>query len=361
MAELLNSKWITRIGLALLILIPVSIILAYVNISPVVKFIVSALAIIPLAGIMGRSTEHLSSKVGAGLSSFLNASFGNAAELIIGFSALRAGLHEIVKASITGAIIGNVLLVVGISFLLGGLKYKKQEFNRTTMSIGATLLLLSAIGLVVPALYHSIALGQPKIIEQELSLEIAIVLFIVYILSLLFTFRTHKHLYVGQPDKEHHNLKEAWGTKKAISILLISTGFIILVSENLVAAIEPAAHTIGMSEIFVGVILVAIIGNAVEHFAAIPFALKDNMDVSLGIAVGGSQQIALFVAPVLVFLSYLVGQPMDLLFSMFEVAAVLLAVLVINFVAADGESNWMEGVLLLSVYVILAIAFYFLP
>jgi Ca2+:H+ antiporter len=310
---------------------------------------------------MGRSTEHLSSKVGAGLSSFLNASFGNAAELIIGFSAVRAGLHEVVKASLTGAIIGNVLLVVGIAFLLGGLKYQRQQFNRTAASVGATLLLLSAIGLTVPALFHFVARGLPHVIEQELSLEISIVLFIVYLLSLVFTFRTHKHLYTSESDKEQHVLEKTWSTWKAVAVLSVSTILVILVSEGLVGSIEPTAKAIGMTDIFIGVILVAIIGNAVEHFSAIPFALKDRMDVSLGIAMGGSLQIALFVAPALVFLSYAVGKPMDLLFTTFEVAAVMLAVLVVNFVASDGESNWMEGILLLAVYVVMAMAFYFLP
>lgn len=355
-----NANWFERITAVLLIFVPIAVLLEFLDVSPIVQFAASSLAIIPLAGLVGKATEQLASRVGAGLSSFLNASFGNAAELIIGFSALRAGLHNVVKASITGAIIGNVLLITGFAFLLGGLRKEKQDFNRTAAGMGATLLLLSAIGLIVPALFHFVTRGHPLLAEQELSLEIAVVLFAVYILSLIFSFGTHKHLYMGEVDVEVKHEKP-WSVQKTVGGLIVATTLVAVISEFLVGAIEPTAKMIGMSEVFVGVVLVAIIGNAVEHFAAIPFALKNKMDVTLGIALGGSQQIALFVAPVLVFSSYLLGKPMDLIFTLFEVAAVVLAVLVIKFVATDGESNWMEGVLLLAVYLILAIAFYFLP
>jgi Ca2+:H+ antiporter len=341
----------------LLLFIPASFAAEYLHAAPVARFAIAALGIIPLAGLIGQATEHLAKRTGAGVGSFLNATFGNAAELIICFFALRAGLHEVVKASITGAIIGNLLLVMGAAFLFGGLKREKQTFNKTAAGLSSTLLLLSAIALIVPALFHYVTGGATALSEHELSLTISIVLFAVYLLSLLFSFKTHKHLYAGETEKI---TKETWSVGLSAGVLLGTAIGLAFMSEFLVAAIEPAAKAAGMNQIFVGVILVAIIGNAVEHFSAVTFAAKDQMDVTLGIALGGSQQMALFVAPVLVFASYLTAKPMDLTFNLFEVAAVLLAVLAVKFVSTDGESNWMEGVLLVAVYLILAIAFYFL-
>jgi Ca2+:H+ antiporter len=329
--------------------------------------VASSLAIIPLAGLMGRATEHLAERLGAGLGGLLNASFGNAAELIIALMALRAGLLDVVKASITGSIIGNVLLVLGLSVLVGGVKYEAQTFNRTAAGLGATLLALSAIGLVVPALFHFVARGNPAAHEQELSLEIAIVLFVTYLLSLVFALRTHKHLYAGDSAGETSHAGdealgvESWSKSKSVVVLLVATTFVALMSEFLVGAVEHTAHTFGMTDIFVGVIVVAIIGNAAEHSTAILMAAKNQMDLAMNIAVGSSIQIALFVAPALVFVGYLLGQPMNLLFTTFEVVSVALSVGVVSLIALDGESNWMEGVQLLAVYVILAIAFYFLP
>jgi Ca2+:H+ antiporter len=312
---------------------------------------------------MGKATEHLAEKLGAGLGGLLNASFGNAAELIIALIALRAGLYDVVKASITGSIIGNVLLVLGLSIIVGGLKFKRQAFNRTVASLGATLLALSAIGLVVPAIFHFIVRDNPAAHEQELSLEIAIVLFITYLFSLIFSLRTHPHLYVG----EHaHGGEEAlgvagWSKTRSVATLLVATTLVALMSEFLVGAVEHTAHAFGMTDVFVGVILVAIIGNAAEHSTAILVAAKNQMDLALNIAIGSSIQIALFVAPLLVFMSYIFGQPMDLLFTTFEVVSVALTVGIVSLVAMDGESHWMEGVQLLAVYFILAMAFYFLP
>ncbi|HEV8715356.1 MAG TPA: calcium/proton exchanger [Candidatus Binatia bacterium] len=353
--------------LVLLVFVPVSIVLELLHADPSWIFVASALAIIPLAGLMGRATEHLAEQMGAGLGGLLNASFGNAAELIIGIVALRAGLLDVVKASITGSIIGNVLLVLGASALAGGLKYQHQVFNRTAAGLGVTSLVLSAISLVVPALFHIVVAGDPKAHEQELSLEIAVVMFVTYILSLVFALRTHKHLYSGVPEEEEvHAADEAlgvtsWSRARSLVVLLVATAFVALMSEFLVGAVEHTAHHFGMPDVFVGVILVAIIGNAAEHSTAILMAMKNQMDLALNIAVGSSIQIALFVAPVLVFAGYLFGQPMNLLFTEFEVMAVALSVGIVSLVAMDGESNWMEGVQLLAVYVILAIAFYFLP
>jgi len=353
--------------LLLLVFVPVAIVLEMLHTDPVWIFTASALAIIPLAGLMGKSTEHLADHMGAGLGGLLNASFGNAAELIIAVMALRAGLLDVVKASIAGSIIGNILLVLGASALVGGVKYQRQVFNRTAAGLGVTSLVLSVIGLVVPALFHIVASDAPAPHEQELSLEIAIVLFVTYILSLVFALRTHAHLYSGVPEESTaHAADEAlgvehWSTKKSVTVLLVATSFVALMSEFLVGAVEHTARDLGMTEVFVGVIVVAIIGNAAEHSTAILMAMKNQMDLALNIAIGSSIQIALFVAPLLVFFGYLFGQPMNLLFSEFEVMAVALSVGIVSLVAMDGESNWMEGVQLLAVYVILAIAFYFLP
>ncbi|MGE0679808.1 MAG: calcium/proton exchanger [Candidatus Binatia bacterium] len=354
-----------KIDLLLLLLtfVPIAIVLEIMHVDPVWIFVASAAAIIPLAGLMGKATEHLAQHVGAGLGGLLNATFGNAAELIIAFMALRAGLLDVVKASITGSIIGNVLLVLGLSVLAGGVKYQTQTFNRTAAGLGATLLALSAVGLVVPAIFHFVVRGHPNAHEQELSLEIAVVLFITYILSLVFALKTHSHLYAGEAAHEGNEALsvETWSQGKSVLVLLVATVLVALMSEFLVGAVEHTAQTFGMTEVFVGVILVAIIGNAAEHSTAVLMAMKNQMDLAINIAVGSSIQIALFVAPVLVFAGYLVGQPMNLLFTTFEVVAVAISVGVVSLISMDGESNWMEGVQLLAVYVILAIAFYFLP
>jgi Ca2+:H+ antiporter len=341
----------------LLIFVPVAIVLELTHGDPMWIFVTSALSIIPIAGIMGKATEHLSAKLGEGVGGLLNATFGNAAELIIALIALRAGQYEVVKASLTGSIIGNVLLVFGLSMLAGGLKYERQTFNRIAANLGTTLLMLSCIGLVVPAMYHYLNQDR-QAIEQELSLEICIVLFITYILSLIFSLKTHKHLYSGGEAAEEEH--QGWSQGKSIGVLLGATVMVAIMSEFLVGSIEATARQLNLTDVFIGVILVAIIGNAAEHSTAVLMALKNKMDLAINIAVGSSLQIALFVAPVLVFSSYLFEKPMDLLFSPFEVLAVVLSVVVLNLVVLDGESNWMEGVQMLAVYIILGMAFYFL-
>lgn len=358
----------------LLIFAPIALVLEHVmHAGAVPVFVTSALAIIPLAGLMGRATEQLAERLGEGVGGLLNATFGNAAELIIAGLALHAGLYDLVKASITGSIIGNVLLVFGLSALLGGIRFQSQTFNRTAASLGGTLLVLSAIGLVVPAIFHYTAVGSMQVAaaagatpiphEQELSLEISMVLMLAYILSLFFTLRTHRHLYAG--DAGHHAMEETGmgsSSGRAFGLLLASTAGVAVMAELLVAAAESTAEAFGWSEVFVGVILVAIIGNAAEHSTAILMAMKDKMDAAVNIAVGSSIQIALFVAPLLVFLSYFMGpRPMDLLFTPFEVLAVVLSAGIMALITHDGESHWMEGVQLLAVYVILGIAFFFLP
>jgi Ca2+:H+ antiporter len=347
----------------LLVFIPVAVILHYTHAPEVWTFVASGLAIVPLAGWMGKATEALAEKLGAGIGGLLNATFGNAAEMIIAFQGLRAGLTEVVKASLTGSILGNILLVLGVSILAGGLKHKNQKFNRTAATMSATMMALSAIGLLVPAVFHFVTRGQPGAdrvqAEGNISLEIAIVLFITYILSLIFALKTHKDLYMG--TSHEHAESAAMKPKTAVMVLVGATVLVAWMSELLVHAVEPASKAVGMTEIFVGVIAVAIIGNAAEHSTAIIVAMKNQMDLAYHIAVGSSMQIALFVAPVLVFLSYAIGQPMNLVFSSFEVITVGLGVAVVSLVALDGESNWMEGALLLAVYVIFAIAFFFLP
>lgn len=358
MRKLLDSF----LGLNLLfVFIPVALVLQFLHADPTAVFLASALAIIPLAGLMGKATEHLTAHVGAGIGGLLNASLGNAAELIIALVALREGLYDVVKASITGSILGNILLVLGAAMIAGGVRYKEQRFNRTAAGNGASLLLLAAIGLVVPALFHFTASAQGRMVERELSLEIAVILFIIYILNLIFSLKTHHHLFSGKSDVMHEAGEKTWSRKHSIWVLTGVTIAVAVMSEILVGAIEPAAKQLGLTQVFVGVILVALVGNAAEHSTAVLVAMKNKMDLALGIAVGSSLQIALFVAPVLVFASYLFGRPMDLIFTPFEVASVTIAVLAVGYVSSDGESNWMEGVMLLGVYLILAIAFYFLP
>jgi Ca2+:H+ antiporter len=345
----------------LLIFVPVTIALEVFRADPLLVFVSAGFAIIPLAGLLGRATEHLTTHVGAGIGALLNASLGNAAELIIALVALRAGLHDVVKASLTGSIVGNILLVLGVSMFAGGIKYERQKFNQTAAGMGASLLLLAAVSLIIPALFHFTAADRGIVIEQRLSLIISCVLFMTYIASLLFSLKTHRHLFVGDAHNASDLGEQPWAKRASIIVLTAVTCLVALMSEMLVGALEPASQQLGLTQVFVGVILVALVGNAAEHSTAVMVALKNKMDLAYGIAVGSSLQIALLVAPLLVFASYLFGAPLDLVFTPFEVAAVTISVLIVGFVAIDGESNWMEGVMLVGVYVILAIAFFFLP
>ncbi len=294
----------------------------------------------------------------------LNATFGNAAELIIAGIALSKGLTNVVKASITGSIIGNVLLVLGLSILMGGTKYKEQRFNRTAARTSVISLSLAAIGLIIPTVFHLAADSSPggwsAPVEQKLSLAIAVVLFLTYFCMLGFSLWTHKHFFQGAHAHAEERGRQ-WSRGKAITILLISTAVVALLSEFLVGTIENVRDSVGLTEVFVGVIVVAIVGNAAEHSAAILMAMKNKMDLSVGIAIGSSLQIALFVAPVLIFLSYLFGRPMNLEFTMPEVVAVVASVYILFQISGDGETNWIEGIQLLSVYVILGILFFYLP
>ncbi|GKS58241.1 calcium/proton exchanger [Nitrospira sp.] len=343
----------------LLVLVPLAIVAEFIHLDPLVIFTLSGLAIVPLAGVLGKATEDLSNRFGEAIGGLLNASLGNLAELIIALAALRAGLHDVVKASLTGSILGNILLVLGMSMIVGGYYHERQRFNRTAAGMGTSLLLLAAIGLIVPALFHYAAGGRGKVVEQELSFEIALVLFAIYVLSLLFSLKTHRHLFSDERDASDSDPPVPLA--RPVIMLAVATVLIAVLSEFLVGTIEPAAERVGFTQIFVGVILVAIIGNAAEHSTAVLVARKNKMDLAFAIAVGSSLQIALFVAPLLVFASFLFGRPLNLIFTPFEVASVTISVFAVGFVAMDGESNWMEGVMLVGVYVILGVAFFFLP
>lgn len=350
----------------LLVFVPVALALRFLPAwaNPTALFICSALAIIPVAGWIGRSTEALAFRVGEGLGGLLNATFGNAAELIIAGIALYKGYIPVVKASITGSIIGNILLVLGLSILLGGTRYKEQKFNRTGARTTVISLSLAAIALIIPTVFHLAANASPAgwspVMERRLSLGIAIVLFITYICLLAFTLRTHKHFFVGDEGGIEHE-GDQWSRGKAIGILLLSTAVVAFLSEFLVGTIESVRTSVGVTEVFVGVIVVAIVGNAAEHSTAVVMAMKNKMDLSVGIAIGSSLQIALFVAPLLIFLSYLFGRPMDLEFTLPEIFALVASIYILFQISGDGETNWIEGVQLLSVYLILGILFFYLP
>lgn len=350
----------------LLIGIPIAYLLHFQHASGLWIFVAACVAIIPLAGLMGRATENLAESLGPSIGGLLNATFGNAAELIIALFALHKGETELVKASITGSILGNILLVLGAAIVAGGCFHRRQTFNRTSASLGATLLALASIGLIVPTIYYQLTKNVAPAERTEtlnyLSEEIAIILAIIYVLSLLFTLLTHRQLFAGpETEREIHAEPPEWSKLTSIIVLVLATVGVALMSEMLVEHVTEAGKSLGMNDVFIGVIVVAVIGNAAEHSTAILVAIKDQMDLAVTIAIGSSLQVALFVAPVLVFAGFLMGKPLDLHFSVMEVIAVVLAVAVMSMVSQDGETHWMEGAMLLAVYVMLALAFYHLP
>jgi Ca2+:H+ antiporter len=322
-------------------------------------FLTSSLAILPLAGWMGRATEQLAERMGEGVGGLLNATFGNAAELIIALAALRAGLHDVVKASIAGSIVGNILLVLGAAMLAGGLRRPEQHFNPAGARSQATMLTLAAIALILPAAFQAAGGTTPEELGR-LSVSISVVLLFVYVLYLAFALVTHSALFAGSHVPEEGKAHApVW---RAAVMLAAATAAIAWVSEILVGAIEPTAHEFGLSKVFVGVFVVAILGNAAEHATAIAAALKDRMDLSLSIAIGSSVQVALFVAPLLVLASLILGPaPMDLAFPTGLVLIVLLSVLITGQVAGDGRSDWLKGMQLLAVYLVLGLTFFFIP
>lgn len=344
----------------LLLFVPVAIGLEFL--APerhLLVFATSSLAILPLAGWMGRATEQLAERMGEGIGGLLNATFGNAAELIIALAALRAGLHDVVKASIVGSIVGNILLVLGAAMLAGGMRRPEQRFNPAGARSQATMLTLAAITLILPAAFQGAA-GTTTETLGRLSVSISVVLLLVYLLYLAFALVTHSALFTGSHVPEEGKAGTSVG--RAASVLAAATAGIAWMSEIMVGAIEPTAHEFGLSNVFVGVFVVAVLGNAAEHATAITAALKDRMDLSLSIAIGSSVQVALFVAPVLVLTSLFLGPaPMDLAFPPGLVLIVLLSVLITGQVAGDGRSDWLKGMQLLAVYVVLGLTFFFLP
>ncbi len=338
---------------ALLLFAPVALALKLTGGPALGVFFTSALAIIPLAAWMGRATAALTVHTGAALSAFLNATLGNAAEIAIAIVALRAGHTTLVKASITGSLLGNLLLVVGGSMVVGGVRRSIQRFDAVTAGAQATLMLLAVMALFLPAIFHHLHQASSRFV-LDLSLEISVILLVVYGFSLLFTLKTHAHL-VAHPTRTH----TAWSTRKALGALVGSLTGVVVLSEWMIQTLESTLQTLGWSEFFMGVVVVALVGNVAEHAAAFLMAHRDQMDVALGIGLGSSVQIALFAAPFLVILARLAGWSMDLLFDPLEIVAVGLAVWVIHSVAHDGRSHWLEGVMLLAAYAMLALGFFF--
>jgi Ca2+:H+ antiporter len=347
--------------------IPVAVVLELADAGSVLIFSAAALAVIPCAAVMGEATEAIAARTGPGIGGLLNVTFGNAPELIIAFFALIEGLQEVVKASLVGSIIGNILLVLGGAMLVGGLPREKQTFNRTAANAQSAMLMLALVALIFPAIFQLIHGGHlPRVGVDEvdfgsdlekLSFGVALVLLASYVAGLVFSLKTHRDLFNPYVEQEE---KHAWTVRRAATYLAVSALAVGLMSEILVGSIKHASEDIGLSQFFVGVFVVAIVGNAAEHWVAVLVAAKDKMDLAVNIAIGSSAQIALFVAPMLVLMSFVIGDhPMALVFNGYELGALLFAVLIANLVTQDGESNWFEGVQLLALYAVLGLVFYF--
>jgi Ca2+:H+ antiporter len=341
----------------LLLGLPLAVLAVLLNWNEVTLFFTSGAAIIPLARYIGIATEALSSHVGAAAGGLLNATFGNAPELIIAFFALRAGLTEVVKASLVGSILGNVLAVLGISFLAGGWRREHQQFNSTAAQAGGAQLSLAAAALLIPAVLAATT-SMPAMSVEHLSVPVAAVLLAAYAAGLIFSLRTHAHLFLAS---EEHVPDDLWSVRHSLLVLLVTTIAVAYLSDLLVQGVKGVTDGLHWSPVFVGVILVALLGNAAEHASAVTAARRDDMDLALSIALGSAIQIALFVAPVLVLVGALLNHPMDLLFNTFEVASLAISVALVNLVISDGESTWLEGVQLCAVYAILAAAFFLYP
>ena len=346
------------VNYALVALAVLAVIGAFLDWPPVAVFFLSALGVVPMASFMGKATEELAIYTGPKLGGLLNATLGNAAELIIAIVAIREGLLTLVLASITGSILGNILLILGLSVLLGGLRFGEQKFDRTQAGVNATMLILAIIALAVPSFFNAriVDVNEPAV--EYLSLGTAVVMMIIYALSIIFSFRiasTQTELV------EAHEHEPTWSRNRSIAVLIAATLSIVVLSEVLVGAVEPVVHELGVSEFFLGIILIPLVGNVAEHIVAVQVALKNKMELSLAISIGSSLQIALFVTPVLVFVSLLFGSHLQLTFDQFEIVAMIGASLIAALIALDGKSNWLEGAQLLGVYVIIALAFFFLP
>ena len=344
---------------ALLVFAPVAIAARFFGAPPIAVFILSALAIIPLSGVLGAATESVAEHTSPAIGGVLSATMGNLAELIIAAVALRAGLIDLVKASITGSILGNLLLVLGVALLAGGLKYKEQKFSRSLAGSSSTVLLIAVFGLVVPALFHGVHPDPQRVATVRMSHYVAPLLIAGYVAWLAFSLWTHSSDFASEKGSPAVTVAPKWSSKKAVIVLLLSAAGIGVVAEVLVSATEEAVKVLGLSEFFVGLILIPIIGNAAENSSAILMALRNRMDLALNIAIGSSIQVALLIAPLLVLLGMFFHQPMDLAFTTMEVASIALAVLVTSSVIRDAETNWLEGALLLLAYSVLGVAFFF--
>ena len=350
----------------LLVFAPIAVVLNLVGADHLILFAMAIIGLIPLAKLIGDSTEHLATHYGATLGSLLNVTFGNAAEIIISVVAINAGLIELVKASITGSILGNIMLIFGLSLIAGGVKHKEQIFNRENAGLQSSLIFLAIIGLAIPTILSTTVL-KPIDLVNQLKLQIlsdvlAIVLICVYVAGILFTFFTHKHLFVapGGADEVLEQNHNRWSKRKSFLILGASMVGVVAVSEILVGSVEETSKQFGFGELFVGAIIVGIVGNAAEHSSAILLARKGKIDLSIGIAAGSGTQIALFVVPILVMVGIILGQPFTLEFTLYELATLFLAAIIMNLIAHDGKSNWFEGIMLTAVYLIIAIGFYFI-
>jgi Ca2+:H+ antiporter len=339
----------------LLALIPVSV-AAEIAHAEVLVFFTAAGAILPLAGIIGQSTEQIAAHAGPRLGGFLNATFGNVAELIISVFLILDDEVEVVKASLTGSILGNLLLVLGLSFFVGGLRHREQRYNAQAAGVHSTSLTLAVIGLLMPALFV-LTTGERDFLHREVvSGVVAGLLILLYVGALAFMMVTHQDLFRTQ-----HEAEAQWSLRRGVTVLVVATAFVALESEFLVGALDPAIERLGLSKFFVGLIVVPIVGNAAEHGSAVLFAARNKVDITLEIATGSSTQIALFVAPALVFISLVVGHPMDFIFTPFEIAAVGVSSLIAALISLDGKSNWLEGAQLMAAYLIIAISFFFVP
>jgi Ca2+:H+ antiporter len=375
----------------LVIFAPVALVLEFSHSEPLLIFIFAAIALIPLAKLIGDSTEHLAIHSGTTIASLLNVTFGNAAEIIIGIVALSAGLINLVKASIIGSVIGNILLIFGLSLVVGGLKQKEQFFNKENTGYQSSMLFLAVIGLAVPTIL-SITVLNPmthiNLVEEQRNIQfisdvLAFVLLGVYIASIIFTFVTHKHLfaiptmereeaneqrgeiegnkaYKGIDNQRQHSDDSHWSKKKSILLLAAGVIGVVLVSEVLVSSVEVTIKKFGFGEMFVGAIIVGIVGNAAEHSSAIMLARRGKFDLSIGIAAGSGTQVAIFVVPILVIAGIVLNRPFNLVFTIYELAVVFLAALILNFIAHDGKSNWFEGIMLTAVYIMIAVGFFFI-
>lgn len=372
-----DSSTFERVLYGLLIFIPLAFVAEYTHMDATLVFFAACLGIIPLAKIMGTATEELAAKAGQGVGGLLNATFGNAVELIISFfGLLRAkenpALLEVVKASITGSIIGNILFVLGMALFFGGWKREKQVFNAVAARASSTILTVSAIALIIPAAFaftltpptnEATRVGQVNLLEN-LSIGVALILIASYAAQLVFSLRTHADLYKGQSlDEQEEEESHGWSVRASLGVLLIATVLVGFMAEFLVGSVDHLTKSFGWTELFVGVILIAIVGNAAEHSTAVIVAMKNKMDLALSIAVGSSIQIIAFVAPVLVIVGYFLGgnSQLNLVFSLFELVAIVAAIAIVNLVSGDGESNWLEGIQLLAAYLIIAIAFFLHP